>query len=135
MTLYVSRSHRRLRRMVPRPDLYRSHVRNRSARAAKGTTMKTWMIPSVDVPPNQNGLPGIAAIEKIVGALLTFGLIASVAGIAISAIAWAIGSHSSNPHVAGRGKTGVLVSAGAAMLIGAANTLVTFFSAAGSAVQ
>ena len=97
--------------------------------------MKTWMIPSVHVPPNQNGLPGIAAIEKIVGALLTFGLIASVAGIAISAIAWAIGSHSSNPHVAGRGKTGVLVSAGAAMLIGAANTLVTFFSAAGSAVQ
>ena len=97
--------------------------------------MKTWMIPSVDVPPNQNGLPGIAAIEKIVGALLTFGLIASVAGIAISAIAWAIGSHSSNPHVAGRGKTGVLVSVGAAMLIGAANTLVTFFSAAGSAVQ
>ncbi|GAA2501624.1 DUF6112 family protein [Terrabacter carboxydivorans] len=93
------------------------------------------MIPSVDVPPNQNGLPGIAAIEKIVGALLTFGLIAAVAGIAISAIAWAIGSHSSNPHVAGRGKTGVLVSAGAAMLIGAANTLVTFFSAAGSAVQ
>ncbi len=97
--------------------------------------MKTWMIPSVDVTPNQNGLPGIAAIEKIVGALLTFGLIAAVAGIAISAIAWAIGSHSSNPHIAGRGKTGVLVSAGAAMLIGAANTLVTFFSAAGSAVQ
>ena len=97
--------------------------------------MKTWMIPSVDVTPNQNGLPGIAAIEKIVGALLTFGLIAAVASIAISAIAWAIGSHSSNPHIAGRGKTGVLVSAGAAMLIGAANTLVTFFSAAGSAVQ
>jgi len=97
--------------------------------------MKTWMNPSVDVTPNQNGLPGIAAIEKIVGALLTFGLIAAVAGIAISAIAWAIGSHSSNPHIAGRGKTGVLVSAGAAMLIGAANTLVTFFSAAGSAVQ
>jgi hypothetical protein len=97
--------------------------------------MKTWMLPSVDVTPNQNGLPGIAAIEKIVGALLTFGLIAAVAGIAISAIAWAIGSHSSNPHIAGRGKTGVLVSAGAAMLIGAANTLVTFFSAAGSAVQ
>lgn len=97
--------------------------------------MKIWMIPSVDVTPNQNGLPGIAAIEKIVGALLTFGLIAAVAGIAISAIAWAIGSHSSNPHIAGRGKTGVLVSAGAAMLIGAANTLVTFFSAAGSAVQ
>ncbi|GAA2161044.1 DUF6112 family protein [Humibacillus xanthopallidus] len=93
------------------------------------------MAPTVNVPPNDNGLPGIAAVEKIVGALLTFGLIAAVAGVAISAIAWAVGSHSSNPHVSGRGKTGVLVSAGAAMLIGAANTLVSFFSAAGSAVR
>ena len=77
------------------------------------------------IDPNTSGLPGISALEKIVGALLTFGLIAAVAGIAISAIAWAIGSHSSNPHVAGRGKTGVLVSLAAAMLIGASNTLVS----------
>jgi hypothetical protein len=97
--------------------------------------MKTLILPLVDVKPNANGLPGLAALEKIVGALLTLGLIAAVAGVAISAIAWAIGAHSSNPHVAGRGKTGVLVSAGAAMLLGAANTLVNFFSAAGSAVQ
>ena len=83
------------------------------------------------IDPNTTGLPGIAALEKIVGALLTFGLVAAVAGIAISAIAWAIGSHSSNPHVAGRGKTGVLVSLAAAMLIGAANTLVTLLPARG----
>ena len=87
------------------------------------------------IDPNTNGLPGISALEKIVGALLTFGLIAAVAGIAISAIAWAIGSHSANPHVAGRGKTGVLVSLAAAMLIGASNTLVAFFQNAGSAVH
>ncbi len=90
---------------------------------------------TIDIGPNTTGLPGIAALESIVGALLTYGLVAAVAGIAISAIAWAIGSHSSNPHVAGRGKTGVLVSGGAAMLIGAANTIVTFFSNAGSAVH
>ncbi|MFW5473135.1 DUF6112 family protein [Knoellia sp. CPCC 206450] len=87
------------------------------------------------IDPNTSGLPGIAALEKIVGALLTYGLIAAVAGIAISAIAWALGSHSSNPHVAGRGKTGVLVSLAAAMLIGASNTLVSFFQNAGSAVH
>jgi hypothetical protein len=90
---------------------------------------------TIDIGPNTKGLPGIAALESIVGALLTFGLIAAVAGIAISAIAWAVGSHSSNPHVAGRGKTGVLVSSAAAMLIGAANTLVTFFANAGQAVH
>ena len=88
-----------------------------------------------DISPNTNGLPGIAALEQIVGGLLTIGLVAAVAGVAISAIAWAVGSHSSNPHVAGRGKTGVLVSIAAAMLIGAANTLVNFFNAAGAAVR
>jgi hypothetical protein len=90
---------------------------------------------TIDIGPNTTGLPGIAALESIVGALLTFGLIAAVAGIAISAIAWAVGSHSSNPHVSGRGKNGVLVSSGAAMLVGAANTLVTFFSNAGAGVR
>ena len=89
----------------------------------------------INIRPNTTGLPGIAAVETIVGALLTFGLIASVAGVAVSAIAWAIGSHSSNPHVAGRGKLGVLVAAGAAMLIGAANTIVTFFTNAGGAIH
>lgn len=93
------------------------------------------ILPSIDINPNTNGLPGLAALETMVGALLTFGLVASVAGVAISAIAWAVGSHSSNPHVAGRGKTGVMVAGAAAMLIGAANTLVTFFSNAGAAIH
>jgi hypothetical protein len=89
----------------------------------------------VGIKPNTTGLPGLAGFEKIVGALLTFGLVAAVAGIAISAIAWAIGSHSANPHVAGRGKTGLLVATAAAMLIGAANTLVNFFHTAGGAIH
>jgi hypothetical protein len=71
----------------------------------------------------------------MVGALLTFGLIAAVAGVALSAITWAIGSNSSNPHVAGRGKNGVLIAGAAAMLIGAANSLVTFFTNAGAAIR
>ena len=95
----------------------------------------TGRLPSVDVTPNTNGLPGLAALEKLVGALLTFGLVAAVAGIAVSAVAWAIGSSSSNPHIAGRGKTGVIVAGAAAMLIGAANTLITFFANAGAAIR
>lgn len=93
------------------------------------------LLPTVDVTPNTNGLPGLAALEKVVGALLTFGLVAAVAAVVISAIAWAIGSHSSNPHIAGRGKTGVIIASASAMLIGAANTLVTFFSNAGAAIR
>ena len=91
--------------------------------------------PTIDIRPNTTGLPGLAALESIVGALLTFGLIAAVAGVAISASAWAIGAHSSNPHVAGKGKSGVLVAGGAALLIGAANTIVTFFNSAGASIR
>jgi len=91
--------------------------------------------PMIDVQPNDNGLPGLAALGQMVGALLTIGLMAAVAGVAISATAWAVGSHSSNPHLAGRGKNGVLAAMAAALLIGAANTLVTFFNNAGAAVH
>ena len=85
----------------------------------------------INIRPNRTGLTGIASLESIVGALLTFGLVASVAGIAISAKAWAIGSHSGNPHVAGKGKSGVLVALAAAFLIGGATFLVDFFNTQG----
>jgi hypothetical protein len=74
-------------------------------------------LPTVDIRPNTTGLPGLATMEKIAGALLTFGLVAAVAGIALSAIARAVESHSANPHVAGKGKSGVLVARAAAILI------------------
>jgi hypothetical protein len=86
------------------------------------------------ITPNTNGLPGTSEAEKIVGALLTFGLIAAIAGVAIASITWALGSHSANPHLAGRGKTGVLVACLAAMLVGGADILVNFFASAGAAI-
>ena len=86
------------------------------------------------ITPNTTGLPGASEAEKIVGALLTFGLIASVAGIALAAITWALGSHSANPHLAGRGKTGVIVACAAALLVGGADVLVNFFAGAGASL-
>jgi Family of unknown function (DUF6112) len=87
------------------------------------------------ITPNTNGLPGTSEAEKIVGALLTFGLIAAVAGVAMSAIAWALGSHSANPHLSGRGKTGVIVSCAAAVLVGGADILISFFANAGASLS
>ena len=52
----------------------------------------------------------------------------------IAAVVWGFGSNSGNPHLAGRGKSGVLVAAGAALLIGAANAIVTFFSNVGATI-
>lgn len=86
------------------------------------------------VTSNTTGLPGLAALRTMVGALLSFGLVACVAALVIAAVVWGFGANSANPHLAGRGKTGVVVAAAAALLIGAANAIVTFFSAAGALI-
>jgi hypothetical protein len=87
-----------------------------------------------DVTPNTTGLPGISTLSSIVGALLTVALIACVAGLVLAAIVWAVGHHSANPNIAGRGKTGVLVALVASLLVGGANVLVDFFVHAGHAL-
>ena len=68
----------------------------------------------IDINPNSNGLPGIGQLRSIVGASMTVGLILAVLALIVSAVVWALGANSSNPHLAGRGKFGVLVGLGAA---------------------
>lgn len=86
------------------------------------------MLPlDIDISPNSNGLPGIQQLRSVVGASMTIGLILAVLALIISAIVWALGANSSNPHLAGRGKLGVLVALGAAIVCGASVTLVNFF--------
>ena len=81
----------------------------------------------IEIDPNSNGLPGIGELKQIVGAAMTVGLILAVLALVISAIVWVLGANSSNPHLAGRGKLGVLVALGAAIVCGASVTLVNFF--------
>ena len=89
---------------------------------------------SIDITPNTTGLPGIEALRTIVGAIMTVGLILAVLALIISAIVWAMGANSSNPHLAGRGKTGVLIALGAAIICGASVTLVNFFWTVGQSI-
>jgi len=86
------------------------------------------------ITPNQDGLPGLAVLRSIVGALLTWGLVACVAGLVISVIVWAVAHHQGNYSNASGGKTGVLVAAGGALLIGGANAIITFFSGLGAGI-
>ena len=88
----------------------------------------------IDIDPNSSGLPGIDQLRIIVGAVMTVGLILSVLALIVSAIIWAYGSNSYNPHLAGRGKIGVLISCGAAVVCGASVTLINFFWGVGQAV-
>jgi hypothetical protein len=86
-----------------------------------------WVPLDINISPNSNGLPGIQQLRSIVGASMTIGLILAVLALIIASIVWALGANSSNPHLAGRGKLGVLVALGAAIVCGASVTLVNFF--------
>ncbi|EGD42818.1 DUF6112 family protein [Nocardioides sp. NPDC057772] len=92
------------------------------------------LIADINIRPNSSGLPGIAQLRDVVGATMTIGLILAVLALIISAIVWALGANSSNPHLAGRGKFGVLVALGAAVVCGASVTLVNFFWNVGQSV-
>jgi hypothetical protein len=81
----------------------------------------------INISPNSDGLPGISQGEKLVGAVLTIAVIAAVAGLAMGAVVWALGSHSSNPQLQSRGKTGVLSGIIAAILAGGALVIINFF--------
>lgn len=88
----------------------------------------------IEIDPNSSGLPGIGQLRNIVGASMTVGLILAVLALIVSAVVWALGANSSNPHLAGRGKVGVLVGLGAAIVTGASVALVNFFWNVGQAV-
>jgi hypothetical protein len=89
----------------------------------------------ISINPNSNGLPGISQLKSIVGASMTVGLVLAVLALILSAIVWSLGANSSNPHLAGRGKLGVLVALGAAIVCGASVTLVNFFWHVGQQVS
>jgi hypothetical protein len=91
-------------------------------------------IPLVGVHPNPSNLPGGHVIQQLLDGLAGWALFGSLAALLISAIIWAFGSNSGNYHAAGRGKTGVLVSALTALLVGAAPALINFFNHLGRGV-
>lgn len=86
------------------------------------------------ITPNSTGLPGLAVVQQVVGALLTWGLVACVAGLVVSVIIWALAHQQGNYAYSSSGKTGVMVAAGGALLIGGANAIVTFFSGLGGGI-
>lgn len=104
-----------------------AHLALELIRASRG-------FPLIDIDPNGTGLPGIDQLRIIVGAVMTVGLILSVLALLVSAIVWGFGANSSNPHLASRGKLGVLVACGAAIICGGAVTLINFFWNVGQAV-
>jgi len=87
------------------------------------------------IKPNEGGLPGLAVLKEVMGSINLFGIIAVVGALAVSAGVWAWGHNTGGHQAEASGKKGVLVSAGAALLLGAANGIVAFFSTLGTQVH
>lgn len=91
--------------------------------------------PLVVVNPDPSKLPGGAQIQTLLDGLGGWALFASLAGLLISSMAWALGSFGGNYQAVSRGKTGVIVCAACALIAGAAAPIINFFSQLGSQVR
>lgn len=85
--------------------------------------------PSLD--PNASGLPGTATLQSLVNGLAWWALLAALVGLVAGAGMWALGAHSNNYQHTSSGRRAVLVSGAAALLIGAAPTILGFLFSAG----
>ncbi|MBC3991430.1 DUF6112 family protein [Streptomyces buecherae] len=87
------------------------------------------------ITPAGGGLPGLSVLRNVVNSINLFGIVAVVGALAVSLGVWAWGHHSGGHQAEANGKKGVLVSAGAALGLGAANGIVAFFSTLGTQVK
>ena len=68
--------------------------------------------------PDFGGVGATGDLRTVIGALLMFVLIIAVLMLIVSAIVWSIATAHGNYATASKGRTGVLVSLGAAVLAG-----------------
>lgn len=93
------------------------------------------LLADVSLTPDPNQLPGGSVLQDLTNGLAGWALILALVGLVVGAAAWALGAHSQNYHQSMVGRRAVLVSALAALLIGAAPALINFFFHAGVSVQ
>ncbi|MGO9557598.1 MAG: DUF6112 family protein [Acidimicrobiales bacterium] len=89
----------------------------------------------VSLHPSSGALPGAGELENLANGLGWWALIAALVGLVIGAAAWALGSHTNNYQYSSSGRRAVLVSALAALVIGAAPTVINFLFGAGQAMH
>lgn len=90
---------------------------------------------SVSLNPDPGQLPGGGTLQQLVNGIGGWALILALVGLVIGAAAWALGAHSQNYHQSYAGRRAVLVAGLAALLIGAAPTLINFFFGAGTGLH
>lgn len=82
--------------------------------------MNLSLLPLPVVRPDFDAVGGTSELSAVVGALLTYGLIVAVLMVIVCATVWALGSAQGSWQAASRGKVGLLVALGGAVLTGGA---------------
>jgi hypothetical protein len=70
-------------------------------------------------------MPGLSVLKNVIGSSNLFGIIALVGAPAVSAVVWAWGHRSRSHQAESNGKRGTVVTAGCALLLGAAISALT----------
>jgi len=94
-----------------------------------------WWLAGVTLNPTMGDLPGGGTLQGLVDGLGAWALIAALVGLVLGAAAWSLGVHSQNFQQSMVGRRAVLVSGLAALLIGAAPYIITFFFNAGNTLH
>jgi hypothetical protein len=90
---------------------------------------------AVTAHPDANGLPGSNVLQQLVDGAEAWALAIALLGAFIGAGMWAVASHTQNHHYAARGRMAALISAAAALVVGAGPGLVNFFEHLGSTAK
>ena len=90
---------------------------------------------TITLDPNATALPGGAFLQQLADGIGWWALVAALIGLVIGAATWALGAHTNNYQHSATGRRAVLVSGGAALLVGAAPALLNFLFSAGRAVH
>ena len=87
---------------------------------------------NIQLDPSQSGdLPGETVLESLASGVGHWALLAAIVGIIVGGIMWAFGHFSHNYQQSYSGRRGVIVSGVAALLIGGASQIISFFFSLG----
>jgi hypothetical protein len=93
---------------------------------------RTVLALGVTAHPDLKGLPGSNVLQQLVNGAEAWALAITLLGAFVGAGVWAVASHSHNHQFAARGRMAALISAAAALVVGAAPGLVNFFQHLGT---
>lgn len=86
------------------------------------------------VGPDFSALSNNRELERMIGALLTYGLVIAVLMLIVCASGWALGAATGNWQVAARSRSGLLVALLGAVLLGGALTWTNWLLGIGPAL-